>query len=103
MSEFFTWEMLGTYAGCTAAVGVITQLIKGLPGVVKIPTQLVSYAIALVIMLCATGFTSGLTPDGVVLTVFNAAVVSLASNGVHTAAKRMTGVTETKTMNMRGE
>lgn len=90
MNEFFTWEMLGTYAGCTAAVGIVTQLIKGVPGIVKIPTQLVSYAVAVVVMLCATGFTSGLTPDGIMLTVFNAAVVSLASNGAHAAAVKMT-------------
>ena len=100
MSEFFTWELLGTYAGCTAAVSIITQFIKGVPGIVKIPTQVVSYVIALVIMLCATGFTSGLTPDGIMLTVFNAAVVSLASNGTYAAVTR---VSETKTMNMRGE
>ena len=90
MSEFFTWEMLGTYAGCTAAVGIVTQLIKGVPGIVKIPTQLVSYAVAVVVMLCATGFTSGLTPDGIMLTVFNAAVVSLASNGTYAAVTRVT-------------
>ena len=90
MSEFFTWEMLGTYAGCTAAVGIVTQLIKGVPGIVKIPTQLVSYAVAVVVMLYATGFTSGLTPDGIMLTVFNAAMVSLASNGTYAAVTRMT-------------
>lgn len=89
MNEFFTWEMLGTYAGCTAAVSIITQFIKGVPGVVKIPTQVVSYVIALVVMLCATGFTSGLTPDGIMLTVFNAAVVSLASNGTYAAVTRV--------------
>lgn len=91
MSEFFTWEMLGTYAGCTAAVSIITQFIKGVPGIVKIPTQIVSYVIALVVMLCATGFTSGLTPDGIMLTVFNAAVVSLASNGTYAAVTRVSG------------
>ena len=91
MSEFFTWEMLGTYAGCTAAVGIVTQLIKGVPGIVKIPTQFVSYAVAVVVMLCATGFTTGITADTAVLTVFNAAVVSLASNGAHAAAVKMTG------------
>lgn len=90
MNDFFTWEMLGTYAGCTAAVSIITQFTKGVPGIVKIPTQVVSYVIALVVMLCATGFTSGLTPDGIMLTVFNAAVVSLASNGTYAAVTRVT-------------
>ena len=91
MENLFTWDVLGTYAGAVAAVGVITQLIKGVPGVVKIPTQIVSYVIALIVMLCAAGFTAGLTAGSVVLTVFNAAVVSLAANGVHTAAVKMAG------------
>ena len=91
MENLFTWDMLGTYAGAVAAVGVITQLLKGVPGIVKIPTQIVSYVIALIVMLCATGFTVGLTAEGAVLTVFNAAVVSLAANGVYTAAVKMTG------------
>lgn len=92
MENLFTWDVLGTYAGAVAAVGVITQLIKGVPGIVKIPTQIVSYVIALVVMLCAAGFTAGLTAQSIVLTVFNAAVVSLAANGVHTAAVKLTGM-----------
>ena len=91
MENLFTWDVLGTYAGAVAAVGVITQLIKGVPGIVKIPTQIVSYVIALIVLLCAAGFTVGLTAEGIMLTVFNAAVVSLAANGVHTAAVKMTG------------
>ena len=51
MSEFFNWEMLGTYAGCTAAVGVITQFIKGIGVLNRIPTQVVTYVLALVLML----------------------------------------------------
>lgn len=91
METLFTWDVLGTYAGATAAVSVLTQLIKGVPLLVKIPTQIVSYVIALVVMMCATAFTVGLTADAAVLTVFNAAVVSLAANGVYTAAVKMTG------------
>ena len=91
MNELFTWEILGTYAGCTAAVGIITQVIKTVPGIVKIPTQIVSYAIAISVMLFASAFTVGLTADVVALTVFNAAVVSLAANGVHTAAVKIAG------------
>ena len=91
MENLFTWDVLGTYAGAVAAVGVITQLVKGVPGIVKIPTQIVSYVIALVVMMCAAAFTTGLTASAAVLTVFNAAVVSLAANGVYSAAVKMTG------------
>lgn len=89
MSEFFNWEMLGTYAGCTAAVGVITQFIKGVGVLNRIPTQIVTYVLALVLMLLASVFTGGVTLEGAVLTVFNAVVVSLASNGGYSAIERV--------------
>ena len=89
MSEFFSWDMLGTYAGCTAAVGVITQFVKGIGFMAQIPTQIVTYVLALILMLLASVFTGGITVEGAVLTVFNAVVVSLASNGGYAAAERI--------------
>lgn len=89
MSEFFTWDMLGTYAGCTAATGLITQYIKGVGVLARIPTQVVSYVLALVLMLLSAVFTYGITLDGIVLTVFNAVIVSLASNGGYAAVERV--------------
>lgn len=89
MSELFTWQMLGTYAGCTAAVGLITQFIKGVGGLSRVPTQLVSYVLALVLMMLSAAFLDGITVEGAVLTVFNAVVVSLASNGGYAAIERV--------------
>ncbi len=89
MSELFTWQMLGTYAGCTAAVGLITQFIKGVGVLSRVPTQLVSYVLALVLMMLSAAFMDGITVEGAVLTVFNAVVVSLASNGGYTAVERV--------------
>ena len=54
MNEFFTWTTLATYAGATAAVGLITQLFKGVGFIDKIPTRITSYAIALVVLVAAT-------------------------------------------------
>ena len=51
--EFVTWELLGTYAGAMAMVGVITQMTKNIKFVSKIPTQLWSYILALVVMYAA--------------------------------------------------
>ena len=79
--EFVTWELLGTYAGAMAMTGVITQLTKGVKWISKIPTQLWSYLISLVIMLCANFFLGQLTISEAVLTLFNAGLVSLAANG----------------------
>lgn len=84
-NEFFTWAVLLTYAGATLATSLITQLIKGLGFIDKIPTRITSYAIALVVLLAATFFTGGLTLESGVLCVVNAVVVSLASNGAFDA------------------
>ena len=42
MNEFFTWAVLLTYAGATLATSLITQLIKGLGFIDKIPTRITS-------------------------------------------------------------
>ena len=85
MNEFFTWTTIATYAGATLATSLITQLIKGLGFIDKIPTRITSYAIALVVLLAATFFTGGLTLEAGALCVINAVVVSLASNGAFDA------------------
>ena len=49
--EFFTWEYIATFAGCMACTGVITQFIKNwLDSLVHIPTQLLAYLVALVVL-----------------------------------------------------
>ena len=79
--EFVTWELLGTYAGAMAMVGVVTQLTKNIGFISKIPTQLWSYILSVVVMLCASLFLEQLTLSNAVLTIFNAALVSLGANG----------------------
>lgn len=81
MEELFTWSALATYAGATLATTFVTQLLKGLSFIDKIPTRLFSYFVALIILLGATFFAGGLTLGTGMLCVINAAVVSLASNG----------------------
>lgn len=78
----FTWTYLATIAGATAATLLIVQFIKlPLDKVWKIPTRLVVYVIALIIMLIATALTSGLNVNNSLLAVVNAFVVSLAAYG----------------------
>lgn len=87
-NEFFTWAVLLTYAGATLATSLVTQLIKGVGFIGKIPTRLTSYVIALVVLVAATFFTGGLTLEAGALCVINAAVVSLAANGAYDAIAR---------------
>ena len=90
LDNFLTWEFLATYAGATAATSVIVEFAKKvLDKYFNIPTQLVSYLVALVILLLAQVFTSGLTISNIILTLINAILVSLASNGAYDGIKRM--------------
>ena len=81
----FTWAYLATIAGATAATLLIVQFLK-LPldkvcG--HIPTRMVAYIIALVLMLVATAFTTGLTAENALLAAVNAFVVALAAMGTY--------------------
>lgn len=83
-TEPFTWEQLATIAGATLATVLIVQLLKlPLDKVWKIPTRIVVYFIALIILLCATLFTSGLTIQNGILTAVNAVIVALAAMGAY--------------------
>ncbi len=81
MQEFFTWTMLATYAGAALATGLITQLLKGVGFIDRIPTRVFSYVVALVVLLAAAYFTGGLTWNSAALCLINAAVVALAAQG----------------------
>lgn len=90
MEEFFTWAMLGTFAGATAAVALITQFVK--EPLNEFPTQAVSYVIALLMLVLstlATGTAEGWADWAII--PLNAVAVSLAANGGYAAAKRAIG------------
>lgn len=89
--SFFDWSYLGTFAGALAAVALITELIKGLPALKKVPTQFVSWVLAFVILILAQLFTGTLSAQNAVLSVLNGAMVSLAANGGYAALKRVVG------------
>ena len=89
--EFVTWELLGTFAGAMAMVGVITQLTKNIGFVAKIPTQLWSYALAVIVMLAANFFLGQLTLSSAVLILFNSVLVSLGANGGYEGVTRLFG------------
>lgn len=91
VGEPLTWAYLATIAGATAATLLIVQFLKvPLDKVWKIPTRVFVYIIALLILLIATAFTTGLTPNTALLTAVNAFVVALTAYGSYevTFAKR---------------
>jgi len=78
----YSWIYLATVAGATAATLLIVQFLKvPLDAVWKIPTRLLVYLIALVIMLVAQYFVDGLTVEKAALAFINAFVVALAAYG----------------------
>ena len=91
LMEFLTWEFLGTFAGAIIGVGILSQFVKNAGILKRVPTQILSYFLAFIILIFAEFFMAGLTVNFVILTVFNAVVVSLAANGGYSAIRRMTG------------
>ena len=86
---FFDWNSLGTMTGAVAAVGVLTQLTKNIPGIKNMPTQIWSYILAAIVLVLAQVFGDiALSANGMVLALINAAVVSLAANGTYQAIAR---------------
>lgn len=85
LKEFFTWNGLTTYSGLVLAVTIITQFLKGVGFIDKIPTRFVSYVFAIIVMNLALLFTTGWTWSAFALSFLNAIVVSLAANGFHDA------------------
>ena len=78
----FTWEQLATIAGAALATMLIVQLLKlPLDKVWKIPTRIIVFLIAAIIMLMATYFTTGLTWSSAALTVLNAVIAALTAMG----------------------
>jgi len=88
MNEFFTWATLGTYAGCVLVTSLVTQFIKELGALKNIPTRIVSYVVALLVLLAANAIAGTLDLPTAGLCVVNAVVVSLAANGGYDAIKK---------------
>lgn len=87
MNDFLTWETLATFAGASAATGLITQALKNT--FAKLPTQWLSYIIAVVILIGATAASWGAGWETWALIPINAVIVSMSANGAYTAAKRI--------------
>lgn len=81
IGAFFTWAVLATLAGATAATIVITELLKGVGFFERIPTRIFSYLVALVVLVTATAFTAEVNASAILLCIINAAVVALAAQG----------------------
>ena len=89
LNNFLTWGMLATFMGAAACTGLLTQMLKGVTA--KLPTQWLSYIIAVVVLTVTTAATGGWMQPWTVwaLVPLNAALVSLESNGAYQALIRI--------------
>ena len=78
----FSLEQLATISGAALATMLIVQLLKlPIDRVWKIPTRIIVFLIAAVVMLLATYFTKGLSADTAILTILNAVIAALTAMG----------------------
>ena len=77
-----TWAQLATIGGAAMATLLIVQLLKlPIDKVWKIPTRIIVFVIAAIILTLATYFTQGLTWNTAILTLINAVIVALTAMG----------------------
>lgn len=77
-----SWDQLATIGGAAMATMLIVQLLKlPLDKVWKIPTRIIVFIIAFVVLILATYFTQGLSWNTALLTVINAVIVALTAMG----------------------
>ena len=77
-----SWDQLATIGGAAMATMLIVQLLKlPLDKVWKIPTRIIVFVIAFIILILATYFTQGLSWSTALLTVINAVIVALTAMG----------------------
>lgn len=81
MNEFMSLELLATFAGLVAAVSIIVQFTKSIikskfgDGVVRL------YAFIIALVLTFIFAKSGTGAEGILLTIINSIIVSIASMG----------------------
>ena len=77
-----SWDQLATIGGAAMATMLIVQLLKlPLDKVWKIPTRIIVFVIAFIILILATYFTQGLAWETAILTIINAVIVALTAMG----------------------
>lgn len=83
VTEFFSWATLATYAGAVLFATLVTQFVKKITWLQKVPTQVICYVVAVIGLLAGTYFSGALTINAVALCFVNGLVVTVAANGTY--------------------
>ena len=82
----FSWDALLTMSGASAATLLIVQGTKrGVDRLIKLPTALYAYIVAVLLMLLATHYTGNLNGSSVMLSMLNGYVVSSTASHTYDA------------------
>jgi len=90
MTDFFSWQTLATFAGCTAGTAVIVQFLKNVDFVARLSSQMIAYIVAIILLYVSYYFTGALTVSTAFIIPFNAIAVCSASSGVYDMVKSAT-------------
>jgi hypothetical protein len=92
--QFFDFAITGTLAGCVAITVALTAFVKQFmrpdaEGKYKFPIPLISFIIAVALMVGASVSFGTFGWESVILSLINGALVSLSANGGYDNGKRL--------------
>jgi hypothetical protein len=90
MTDFFSWQTLATFAGCTAGTAIIVQFLKNVDFIAKLSSQLIAYIVAIVLLYVSYYFTGALNVSTACIIPFDTIAVCSASSGIYDAVKSAT-------------
>lgn len=88
MTEFMSWETIGTVVGFVTSVILLTEFLKYVPIIKKVPTQIVSFVVAMIVMVAYKFAVGEFKMVDALLYVLNSVGASLTSNGGYDVIKR---------------
>lgn len=97
MDKFFTYEMLLTYATCVTAVFGVTQFIKDIKGIKRIPTKYLSFLVAVIIIILTNIATNQFKVANILLYILSSIFISMNANGIYDFDSKKKKQEETKT------
>ena len=87
MDQFLSLQSLGTFTGAVLAVNIVVQVIKGLPGLSKLPTRWVVLVVSEGVIFALAAVQGTLTPQSSLVSFLNGFVVAASAMSTWQVAK----------------
>lgn len=82
MNDFFTWEILKTYASFVTIVFMVVEFTKEIKIINKIPTRYWSFIVSLILLIAVNLVSNTFKPIDIILYMLSSMAISLGSNGL---------------------